>query len=148
MFLLWLLWCFYQLFGLSFWRHPFTAEDTLVNKRRNATFLQICSDEETNSSWMAWVKFQQMFTFDWTIPLMIKQPGKSTQEKFIGGRLSATLMMDRCVTWCQVFSGRGLSVWLSTVVSSGGTLCFQNAALLPKLFLWQLPWKLGDSDSP
>ncbi len=22
-----LLWCFYQLFGLSFWRHPFTAED-------------------------------------------------------------------------------------------------------------------------
>ncbi len=27
-----LLWCFYQLFGLSFWRHPFTAEDPLVNK--------------------------------------------------------------------------------------------------------------------
>ncbi len=22
-----LLWCFYELFGLSFWRHPFTAED-------------------------------------------------------------------------------------------------------------------------
>ncbi len=25
-----LLWCFYQLFGLSFWRHPFTAEDLLL----------------------------------------------------------------------------------------------------------------------
>ncbi len=25
------LWCFYQLFGLSFWRHPFTAEDPLVS---------------------------------------------------------------------------------------------------------------------
>ncbi len=25
-----LLWCIYQLFGLSFWRHPFTAEDPLV----------------------------------------------------------------------------------------------------------------------
>ncbi len=25
-----LLWCFYQLFELSFWRHPFTAEDPLV----------------------------------------------------------------------------------------------------------------------
>ncbi len=36
-----LLWCFYQLFGLSFWRHPFTAEDPLVSKRCNATFLQI-----------------------------------------------------------------------------------------------------------
>ncbi len=40
-----LLWCFYQLFGLSFWRHPFTAEDPLVSKWCNATFLQICSDE-------------------------------------------------------------------------------------------------------
>ncbi len=26
-----LLWCFYQLFGLSFWWHPFTAEDPLVS---------------------------------------------------------------------------------------------------------------------
>ncbi len=25
------LWCFYQLFGLSFWRHPFTADDPLVS---------------------------------------------------------------------------------------------------------------------
>ncbi len=44
-----LLWCFYQLFGLSFWRHPFTAEDPLVSKWCNAKFLQICSDEKTNS---------------------------------------------------------------------------------------------------
>ncbi len=42
-----LLWCFYQLFWLSFWRHPFTAEDPLVSKWCNATFLQICSDKET-----------------------------------------------------------------------------------------------------
>ncbi len=42
-----LLWCFYQLFGLSFWRHPFTAEEPSVSKWYNATFLQICSDEET-----------------------------------------------------------------------------------------------------
>ncbi len=60
-----LLWCFYQLFGLSFWRHPFTVEDPLVSKWCNATFLQICSDEETNSStsWMAWgwVKFQRFW---------------------------------------------------------------------------------------
>ncbi len=32
---------FYQLFGLSFWRHPFTAEDPLLSKWCNATFLQI-----------------------------------------------------------------------------------------------------------
>ncbi len=49
-----LLWCFYQLF----W-HPFTAEDPLMSKWWNATFLQICSHEETNSStsWMVWGKY-------------------------------------------------------------------------------------------
>ncbi len=66
-----LLWCFYQLFGLSFWRHPFTAEDSLVKTWCNAKFLQICSNEETNSSTshMAWgrIHFQQIF--GWTIPL-------------------------------------------------------------------------------
>ncbi len=41
-----LLWCYYQLFGLLFWRHPFTAEDPLVSKWCNAKFLKICSDEE------------------------------------------------------------------------------------------------------
>ncbi len=39
-----LLWCFNQLFGLSFWRHP------LVNKWWTAQCFQICSDEETNWS--------------------------------------------------------------------------------------------------
>ncbi len=29
------------MFGLSFWRHPFTAEDPLVDKWCNATFLQM-----------------------------------------------------------------------------------------------------------
>ncbi len=36
---LWIIVMFYQLFELSFWRHPFTAEDTLVSKWCN--FLQI-----------------------------------------------------------------------------------------------------------
>ncbi len=31
----------YQLSGLSFWRHPFTAADPLLSKWCNATFLQI-----------------------------------------------------------------------------------------------------------
>ncbi len=35
-----LLWWFYQLFGLSFWRHPFTSEDPLVSKWCKATFIQ------------------------------------------------------------------------------------------------------------
>ncbi len=71
-----LLWCFYQLFGLPFWRHPFTAEDPLMSKWGKATFLQICSDEETNSStsWIAWgwVHIQQIFIFGWTIKLIKK----------------------------------------------------------------------------
>ncbi len=36
--------------------NPFTAEDPLVSKWRNAKFLQICSNEETNSDiyFMTW----------------------------------------------------------------------------------------------
>ncbi len=41
---------FNQLFGLSFWQHPFTAEDPLLSKWCHAKFIQICSHEETNSS--------------------------------------------------------------------------------------------------
>ncbi len=49
-----LLWCFYQRFGLSFWR--IAVFTPLVSKWCNAKLLQICSDEEINSStsWMAW----------------------------------------------------------------------------------------------
>ncbi len=45
-----LLWCFYQLFGLSFWRHPFTAEDPLLSKWCNAMLYFSKSDEETNKT--------------------------------------------------------------------------------------------------
>ncbi len=59
-----LLWC---LFGLSFWRHPFTAEDPSMSMWWNATFPQICSNQETNSSttWMdwGWVNFPRQFFF-------------------------------------------------------------------------------------
>ncbi len=77
-FLLWcgLLRCFYELFLHSFWRHPFTAEDPLVSKWWNATFLQICSDEETNSSWITWgwAHFQQVFKLckKWSLRLQTK----------------------------------------------------------------------------
>ncbi len=40
-----LLWCFYQLFGLSF-DGTIHAEDPLLSKWGNAKFLQIYSDEE------------------------------------------------------------------------------------------------------
>ncbi len=33
-------WCLFKLFGLSYWRHPFTAEDPLVSKWCNSEFLQ------------------------------------------------------------------------------------------------------------
>ncbi len=35
---------------LTFWQHPFTAEDPVVSKWCSATFLQMCSEEEANLS--------------------------------------------------------------------------------------------------
>ncbi len=43
----WIIVMFYQLFGLSFWRHPFTAEHPMVSKWCKATFQQIWSYIET-----------------------------------------------------------------------------------------------------
>ncbi len=60
---LWIILMFYQLFGLSFWRHPFTAVDPLVGKWCNTKFIRTCSNEEINSStsWMTWA-----WVFWWT----------------------------------------------------------------------------------
>ncbi len=56
-----LLWCFYQLIGLSFRRHPFTADDPLVSKLCNAKFLQICSGEQTHVH-LGWPEGEYIFS--------------------------------------------------------------------------------------
>ncbi len=48
-----LLWCFYQLFGLSFWRHPFTAEDPLMSKWCKLMLNFSCS---CAAFWKSWNK--------------------------------------------------------------------------------------------
>ncbi len=73
------LWCFYQPFGLSFWRQPFTAEDPKVNKRCNPKFLKICSHEETNSP-LSWTAFsnkknkKSFFSISYPYFLLPKRP--------------------------------------------------------------------------
>ncbi len=59
---------FYQ---LSFWRHPFTAEDSMVSKWYNTKFLHICRRNKLIyilNPW-TWVHFPQTFIFGWTISL-------------------------------------------------------------------------------
>ncbi len=57
--------------NVSFWRHPFTAEDPLVKKWCNAKFLQTWSYEETNPSTSCGEYIFRIFIFilGWTIPL-------------------------------------------------------------------------------
>ncbi len=64
-----LLSCFYQLFGLSFWRHPFTVEHPLLSKWCNATFLQIW----WSSKLIYILDGLRMSTFWVTIPLSINK---------------------------------------------------------------------------
>ncbi len=65
-----LLWCFYQLFGLSFWRHPFTAEHPLLSRWWNVIFLQIWWKNKLvyilND--LSWGHFSAFSIFGWTIP--------------------------------------------------------------------------------
>ncbi len=83
-----LLWCFYQLFGLWFWRHPFTAEDPLLRQWCNATFLQICSDEET--SWMVWGCITWMYNWVFT---------ESVPPEFISTAFTENKPWPLCTRW-------------------------------------------------
>ncbi len=49
-----LLWCFNQLFGLSFWRHPFTADDPLVNVMLNF-FKSVLMKKQTHLGWSEYI---------------------------------------------------------------------------------------------
>ncbi len=76
------LWCFYQLFGLSIWRHPFTAEDPLVR-----TSCYIFPNlfpwwNNSSTSWMAWgwAHFQHCFMFWWTISLRNTSSDRSPDQ--------------------------------------------------------------------
>ncbi len=57
------------MFRLSFWRHPFTAEDPLVSKWCNAKLLQNFSDEETHLlfGWSKSECLQLVFILGWTL---------------------------------------------------------------------------------
>ncbi len=80
-----LLWCFYQLFGLLFRRHPFTAEDP-VSKWCNATFHQILMKKQTYL-YLEWPegKCPLLITFGWTIHLnrTVMNSGYRTSDKHI-----------------------------------------------------------------
>ncbi len=56
-----LLWCFYQLFGLSFWRHPFTAEHPLLRHWCSDTFLQTWWRNKLILIWR-WAQLQQIIS--------------------------------------------------------------------------------------
>ncbi len=58
--------------GLSFWRHPFTAEHPLLSHWCSDTFLQIWWRNKLIYilDVLRWGEhFQQMFSFGWTVPL-------------------------------------------------------------------------------
>ncbi len=57
-----LLWCFYQLIRLSFWRHPFTTEDPLVNKVMGCYISQNLLQKQTHLH-LGWPEGEYIFVF-------------------------------------------------------------------------------------
>ncbi len=66
---LWIIVMFLSGVGLSFWRHPFTAEDPLESKWCIAKFLQIFTDKKKTHQHFGWHQDEYIFIFGWTIPL-------------------------------------------------------------------------------
>ncbi len=132
MFLLWLLWSFLTAVWTFILAAPIHCRGS-IGEQENVMLHFFKSVLRMKQTHLGLSKISSNINFWLNFFLMIKQPGH---------------WWGIVVSHGVRFQWAGLSVWFSTVVSSGGTLCFRNAALLPKLFLWQLPWKLGDSDSP
>ncbi len=99
-----LLWCFYQLFGLSFWRHPFTAEDPLVSKWCNATFLQIWWRNKLTYMW-PWITKPVLSR--WGIFVAITKNSVNVQQLFIFGQtlffLKSHLNKDKHEKYRHIF---------------------------------------------
>ncbi len=100
-------WCgllvifFDQLFGLSFWRHPFTAEDPLLSKWFNAEFLQICRRNKLTCisaglRVQVWVKFRQIFIFWWTVPLRTAEDQTDSSRILLTETCPAVVLHCRC----------------------------------------------------
>ncbi len=66
-----LLWCFYQLFELSFWRHPFTSLVSKVIKCKIFSNLFWWRNNLIYILDRLRVNFQQISIFGWTIPLSL-----------------------------------------------------------------------------
>ncbi len=62
-----LLWCYYQLFGLSFWRYPFTAEDALVRKRWNVNFSKPVQMNKQTHLHLGWPEGEYIFSQFWML---------------------------------------------------------------------------------
>ncbi len=85
------MWCFYQLFGLSFWRHPFTAEDPLVSKWCNANKLIYIFDGLRMNTW--------------TIPLKIPPlccVSDQISESCVSGSSKERVCFDCTCSVCQL----------------------------------------------
>ncbi len=99
----WVTWgllrCFYQLFGLSFWRHPFTAEHPLVN-------IEISSNLfgwESNSSASDGLRVRKCSVkshFWWTIPLIVM--AKMVCESDVSSEKSSNLICLQTALFCYL----------------------------------------------
>ncbi len=73
-----LLWCFHQLFGLSFWRHSFTAEDLLMSKW---CYIYINLKKQTHLH-LRWPEGEYILISGWTIPLILQPEPDMTSDLF------------------------------------------------------------------
>ncbi len=121
-----LLWCFYQLFGLSFWRHPFTAEDPLLRQWCCDTFLQICWRNKLIFilDGLRVSNFKQMFIFGWTMTLTPKASQWAVLHIHTHFKRYAVIQPNE-----QMFPSQ-IQTWARLLRHSGGPqTCWQTSGL-------------------
>ncbi len=117
-----LLWCFYQLFGLSFWRHPFTAEHPLLRQWCSDTFLQIWWRNKliliSDGMWVSTFSAYYLF-FWWITPASLD---------FKISAVSHNLINSTIVIICSSSTTERVRCWHK---QHSGTSSFQHVNVMP-----------------
>ncbi len=104
-----LLWCLYQRLGLSFWRHPFTAEDSFVSKWCNAkcSFPFFCILYKTELCWINSSYFSLRFR-SWKLmqhhnltPSKGLSQSHGPQDSY--GQVNRDVFEPRAIAWLFLF---------------------------------------------
>ncbi len=110
----WIIVMFYQLFGLSFWRHPFTAKihfwasDAMLHFSKSVLMKK---QTHLHLGWPERVHFKHITIFGWTVPLNLSKHFFYSEASIFNNNFQMHLDFSNC-SWF-LYSSVRLQLFIS-----------------------------------